>query len=105
LVVFQLIAVLGCSNDSEVITQLLLLQVTLGKVLQLTLRETKVLWAGHGDLCAVPGDDNIALGEVSSLSLNLDALVEVLLEGGNVKDLVVNWGGAVNDELDGGLLC
>jgi hypothetical protein len=83
----------------------LLLKVTLGKVLQLTLGESKVLGAGNSDLGAVTGDNNIALGEVSSLSLNLDALTEVLLEGSNVEDLIVDGGSTVNDELDCGLLC
>lgn len=83
----------------------MLLEVTLRKVLQLTLREAKVLGTGHSDLGAVTGDDDIALSEVAGLALNLDALVEILLEGGNVKDLIVDRGGTVNDELDGGLLC
>ena len=71
----------------------------------MTLGETKVLGTGDSDLGAVAGDDDIALGEVSGLALNLDALVEVLLEGGNVKNLIIDGGGAVNDELDGALLC
>ena len=105
MVVLQLVRVLGGSDDTQVITQLLLLEVTLGQVFQLTLGEAKVLGTGYSDLGAVTGDGNIALGEVAGLSINLDALVEVLLEGGNVKNLIVNWGSTVNDELDGGLLC
>ena len=81
LVVFQLVRVLGLGNNTQVITQLLLLEVSLGEVLQLTLGESKVLGAGNGDLGGVTGDNDATLSEVSSLSISdLDALIEVLLE-------------------------
>ena len=106
LVVFQLVRVLGLGNNTQVITQLLLLEVSLGEVLQLTFGESKVLGAGNGDLGGVTGDNNATLSEVSSLSISdLDALIEVLLEGSDVKNLIVNRSCAVNDELDGALLC
>ena len=106
LVVFQLVRVLGLGNNTQVITQLLLLEVSLGEVLQLTLGESKVLGAGNGDLGGVTGDNNATLSEVSSLSISdLDAFIEVLLEGSDVKNLIVNRSCAVNDELDGALLC
>ena len=106
LVVFQLVRVLGLGNNTQVITQLLLLEVSLGEVLQLTLGESKVLGAGNGDLGGVTGDNDATLSEVSSLSISdLDALIEVLLEGSDVKNLIVNRSCAVNDELDGALLC
>ena len=106
MVVLKLVRVLGLGNNTQVITQLLLLEVSLGEVLQLTLGETKVLGAGYSDLGAVTGDDNSALGKVAGLSISdLDTLVEVLLERSNVKNLIVNRCSAVNDELDGALLC
>ena len=105
LVVLKLVRVFGLGNNTQVITQLLLLEVSLGEVLQLTLGESKVLGAGNSDLGAVTGDNNSALGEVAGLSIsNLDTLVEVLLERSNVKNLIVNRCSAVNDELDGALL-
>ena len=106
LVVLKLVGVLGLSNNTQVVTQLLLLEVSLGEVLQLTLGEPKVLGTGNSDLSAVTGDNNSALGEVAGLSVsNLDTLVEVLLERSNVKNLIVDRCSAVNDELDGALLC
>ena len=105
LVVLKLVGVLRLGNNTKVITQLLLLEVSLGEVLQLTLGEAKVLGTGNSDLGAVTGDDNSALGEVAGLSIsNLDTLVEVLLERSNVKNLIVDRCSAVNDELDGALL-
>lgn len=104
LVVLELVRVLRRGDDPEVIPELLLLEVALREVLQLALGETEVLGAGDGDLGAVAGDDDVGLGEVAGLALDLDALVEVLLEGSNVKDLIVDGGRTVNDELDGGLL-
>jgi len=104
LVVLQLIRVLRRSNHSQVVTQLLLLEVPLCEVLQLALGEAQVGGTCNGDLSAVASDHNIGLGQISGLSLNFDALIEVLLEGSNVKDLIVNWGGAVEDELDCGFL-
>ena len=82
----------------------MLLEVPLCEVLQLALGEAQVGGTCNGDLSAVASDHNIGLGQISGLSLNFDALIEVLLEGSNVKDLIVNWGGAVEDELDCGFL-
>lgn len=39
------------------------------------------------------------VSQVTGAAFNLDAVVEELLEGGNVKDLVVGRLGAVDDEL------
>ena len=105
MVVLELVRVLGLGNNTQVVTQLLLLEVSLGEVLQLTLGETKVLGTSNSDLGAVTGDNNSALGEVAGLSIsNLDTLVEVLLERSNVKNLIVNRCSTVDDELDGALL-
>jgi len=104
LVILQLIRVLRRGNHPQIITKLLLLQIPLGQILQLTLGESQILRTGDGDLGAVAGDDDIALGEVTGLALDLDAFVEVFFEGGDVEDLVVDGGGAVYDKLDGGLL-
>ena len=83
---------------------MLLLQVSLGKVLQLTLGEFKVGWASNGQLSAVSGDNNIVGSEGSSLVVDLDLFLEVSLEHGNIQNLIVDWCGAVNDEFDNALL-
>jgi len=43
-------------------------------------------------------DDN-GLAQVSSTAVDLDAIVEELLEGREIEDLVVDGGRAVDDEL------
>lgn len=44
------------------------------------------------------GDDDL-VAEVADAALNLDAVVEELLEGGDVEDLVAHGLGSVDDEL------
>jgi len=46
-------------------------------------------------------DDNV-IAEVSSSAVNLDSVVQELLKGGKVEDLVIDGLGAVQDELLGG---
>ena len=104
LVVLELVRVLRARDDPQVIPQLLLLQVPLGQVLELALGQPELRGGGHRELRPVPGDGNAARREVSRLALDLDPLREVLLEGRDVKDLVVHRGLAVDHELDRGLL-
>jgi hypothetical protein len=47
-------------------------------------------------------DDN-CLAQVSGTAVDLDAIVEELLEGGEIEDLVVDGGRAVDNELCGQL--
>lgn len=102
--VSHLVRVLGGGNNSKVISQLLLLQVPLGKVLELTLGESQFGRRGNSQLGAVTRNDNTVGSEGSSLSTNLDAVVKVLFELSNIQDLIVNRLCAVNDELDNALL-
>lgn len=53
-------------------------------------------------LLTLTGDLNVVT-EVTSLAIDLDAVVEVLLESGGVKDTVVGGAREVNEELVGGL--
>lgn len=67
------------------------------QVLQVSSRE--LLVCDNLDLAlALLADDN-GLAQVSGAAVNLDAVVEELLEGGEIEDLVVDWGRAVDDEL------
>lgn len=100
----QLIRILVRCNNTQIITQLLLLKVTLRKVLQLTLGKLDISGNCDGELGGVTGDDNVVLGEVAGLSLDLDTFLEVFLEGGDVQYLIVNGMTAVDDELDSSLL-
>jgi hypothetical protein len=83
----------------------LLLQVPLGQVLELPLAEFKVGGASNSDLGTVTGDRHIVRCECSCLAPNLDSVVKVLFEGCNLKDLIVNWGCAVDDEFGDGFFC
>lgn len=66
--------------------------------------------AGEGDVSnnldlaiAGLGDDNV-LTEVTDTALDLDAVVEELLEGGDIEDLVASGLRSVDNELLGNLL-
>ena len=53
-------------------------------------------------ILTLTGDLNVVT-EVAGLAVNLDAVVQVLLESGGVKDTVVGGAGEVDEELVGGL--
>lgn len=79
----------------------MLLQVLLGKVLQISLGEWKL--GSDVDLGLLAVDLDLG-SEVASLAVNLDAVVEVLLESSSIEDLVLNRFTAVNGELGNSLL-
>ena len=95
--VSELVAVLGVGNHTQPVSQVVLLQVLLGEVLQVSLGEGDV--GGEGDLCLLPLHGEL-LAEVAGLASNLDALLEVLLEVSAVHDTILDGVGAVNEELD-----
>jgi hypothetical protein len=99
--VSQLVGVLAGRDDVQEITQLLLLEVLLGQVLQVSLGKGKL--SLDVDLGLLAGDDDLGT-EVASLVVDLDAVVEELLEGDGVEDLVLNGVAAVNGELGDSLL-
>lgn len=80
----------------EVVTELLLLQVLLGKVFKVSLGEGEL--GGDIDLGLVPGQSNLG-AKVSGLAVHLDLVVEELLEVSNIKDRIGHGGAAVNDKL------
>ena len=95
--VSELIAVLGVGHNTEPVPEVVLLQVLLGEVLQVSLGEGDV--GGEGDLSLLPLHGEL-LAEVAGLASNLDALLEVLLEVSAVHDTILDGVGAVNEELD-----
>jgi len=100
----ELVRVLASGDNTKVITQLLLLKVPLGEVLQLTLGEAQVGGGGDSELGSVTGDGNIVGSKVSSLVVDLDTVMEVLLEGSNIQDLIVDGLRTVDDEFNSGFL-
>jgi hypothetical protein len=104
--VTELVSALGSSrgNDTDVVTEVVLLEVLLGKVLNVSLGEGNI--GGNSN-----GQDVVGLGdldkfsELSSLSLNLDTVNQILLVGDNVKDLILCGSRDVDGELLGSFLC
>lgn len=83
------------------ISQLLLLQVLLGQVLQVSLGEGKL--GSDDDLGLVAGDGDLG-AQLTSLAVDLDAVVQELLEGGRVQHLILNGLPQINGELGNVLL-
>ena len=66
----------------------------------MSLAEFQFGGASNGELCAISGDDNIVGSKSRGLSSDLDLVVKVLLEHGDIEDLIVDRLSAVDDELD-----
>ena len=119
----ELVDTLGGGDDAEPVTELLLLEVLLGpvermwsagaacrncagynsQVLEVATREGDV--SNDLDLAlASLGDDNVVT-EVADTALDLDAVVEELLEGGDIEDLVARGLRSVDDELQSSVSC
>lgn len=97
--VLELEGLLVSGNDTEPVTELVLLQETLGEVLEVTLGERNV--GSDGDLGISTTGNLDGITKVVGAALDLDAIVKVLLESGGIEDLVVGGTRAVNDELLG----
>jgi hypothetical protein len=97
--VAELIGLLASANNADPVTELVLLQKLLGQVLDVTLA-VMLLGTDSDDRLFTTNRDDFA--EITGLYGDLDAVMEVVLEGGNVKDLVGDGAGAVDGELDRG---
>jgi hypothetical protein len=95
--VLELEGLLVSGNDTEPVTELVLLQETLGEVLEVTLGERNV--GSDGDLGISTTGNLDGFTKVVGTALDLDAIVKVLLESSGIEDLVVGGTRAVNDEL------
>jgi hypothetical protein len=84
-------------DDAEPVTELLLLEELLGQVLEVAAGQVVV---GSDLDLALAGlaDDNV-VAKVVGAAVNLDAVLEELLEGGDVEDLVAGRLRSVDDEL------
>jgi ribosomal RNA-processing protein 12 len=98
----ELVDTLGGGDNAQPVTELLLLEVLLGQVLEVATREGDV--SDNLDLALTNlGDDNVVT-EVADTALDLDAVVEELLEGGDIEDLVARGLRSIDDVLLGDLL-
>ncbi len=99
--VLELKGALRSGDHVQVVAQLLLLQVLLGQVLEVSLGKGQL--GSDQDLGLVARDHHLG-SEVSSLAAHLDAVVQILLEGGGVDDLVLHGLVEINGELGNSLL-
>jgi hypothetical protein len=93
----ELVDTLGGGNDTEPVTELLLLEELLCQVLEVATGE--VLVSNDLDLAVVEVGDGDGLAEVTGAAVDLDARLEEGGEGRRVEDLVVGGLGSVDDEL------
>jgi hypothetical protein len=99
----KFVRVLTGRNHSQVITQLLLFQISFREVLELTLGKVQVRGRCDRQLGTISGNDDVVGRQRSRLARNLDAIVQVFLKRGNIQNGVIDWLRAVNDKLDCGL--
>ena len=92
----QLVLVLLDRDESDPVSDLVLLQELLGQVLEVLTRE---LGVRDNDNLVVFGSDGNVITQVTNNVVNLDAFGQVLDVGFLVEDTVFNGGGAVNNEL------
>lgn len=98
----ELVDALGGGDDAEPVTELLLLEELLGQVLEVAARELVV--GNDLNLALALLLDNNVVAEVVGAALDLDALLEELLKGGDVENLVGGGLGGVDDVLQAALL-
>jgi len=102
--VTELVHALGRGNNVNVVTELLLLQVLLGEVLEVTLGERKL--SSDEDLGLLTGEGDL-VAELASLAVDLDALKEETLELSALEEAILEWDRVVDGELGellGGIL-
>jgi len=82
----QLIHALGGGDHAQPVPQLLLLEEFLGQIFQISPREVDV--CDDLDLAIADLADGDVIAQVARAALDLDAIVQELLEGGEVEDFV-----------------
>lgn len=100
IVVFQDVRILRRRNNAKEILQLLLLQIPLRQVFELTLRELEVLRRGNRQFGLVARDHNIVCGKLTGLSTDFDLFLQIFLKHGDIENLVFDWLRAVDDKFD-----
>jgi hypothetical protein len=93
----ELVDALGGGNDTQPVTELLLLEELLGQVLEVATRE--ILVRDNLNLAVVEVGDGDLLAEVAGAAVDLDARLQEGGEGRRVEDLVVGGLRSVDDEL------
>lgn len=96
----QLVGTLLDRDESDPVSDLVLLQVLLGQVLQVLTRE---LGGGDNSDNVVGLLDNNVVTQVTDNTLNFDLVVQELDVRSWVKDTVLSWSGDVDSVLVSGL--
>lgn len=92
----KLVDVLRGSDNTEPVSERVLLQESLGEVLDVLARELGV----RDNLNLVAGSRHLdSVAKVASSVVDLDVFNKEFLEGGHVDDSIFGVGRAVNDEL------
>ncbi len=98
----EFVDVLVGGDDSQVLTELLFLEVLLGQILEVSLGEGNLALNDSGVLVLADGDN---LAKVGLLTLDLDVVNEPLDEVSENENVVLNGVSALDDESVGWLLC
>ena len=98
----EFVDVLVGGDDSQVLTELLFLEVLLGQILEVSLGEGNLALNDSGVFVLANGDN---LAKVGLLTLNLDVVDEPLDEVSENENVVLNGVSALDDESVGWLLC
>jgi hypothetical protein len=94
--VLKLVGVLSSGHHTQEITELLLSQILLGEVFEVSLGEGKL--SIDVELGLVLVDDDFVT-KVASFAVDFDAIVEKLLECRKINDFIFQWLPKVNGEL------
>lgn len=97
----ELVDALGGRDDAQPVAELHLLEELLGQVLEVAARQVVV--GNNLNLAVARLRDGNGLAQVADTAVDLDAVGKVLLEGGDVEDLVAGGLRGVDDELLGRL--
>ena len=90
----EFVDVLVGGDDSQVLTELLFLEVLLGQILEVSLGEGNLALNDSGVLVLANGDN---LAKVGLLTLNLDVVNEPLDEVSENENVVLNGVSALDD--------
>merc|ERR1711934_683031 len=94
--VAQLVHALRRGNDVHIVAQLLLLQVLLGQVLEVALREWELRSDENLRLLAI---ERHLVAKLPSLAVNLDAIEQEKLELSTLEEAILEWHRIVDGEL------
>lgn len=91
----QTVLVLSDGDESDPVSDLVLLQVSLGQVLQVLTGELGV--RDNNDLVSLLGDGDVGT-QVTNVTTDLDVVNQVLSVRGRVENTLLSWSGSVDGE-------